>query len=174
MTFNRSLLQRQMTQKQMFRKLSRKGVVAPDKVKHVVLSEESIMVLVRKCEPLTAEQINLLVESIAETNFDSLKLMLFEKQEAYTKCLKLLVEKDSVSTFVTAKMRDRFAWIIQTYFMLEARLGTRTEDTHIRYQFDRFEEEIFASGHVLSRIDSHKAVGLIDCLFKVFTLSRIG
>lgn len=38
--------------------------------------------------------------------------MLYEKQEAYTKCLKLLVERESVSTFVTIKMRDRFAWII--------------------------------------------------------------
>ena len=55
LTFNRSLIQRQMTQKQMYRKLSRKGVQAPDKIKHVVLSEESIMVLVRKCEPLTKE-----------------------------------------------------------------------------------------------------------------------
>lgn len=48
----------------MFRKLSRKGMVAPDKVKHVVLSEESIMTLVRKCEPLTSDQINVLVASI--------------------------------------------------------------------------------------------------------------
>jgi len=94
------------------------------------------MVLVRKCEPLTKDQINVLVESISDTNFDSLKLMLYEKQEAYTKCLKLLVERESVSTFVTAKMRDRFAWIIHTYFMLEARLGSRSENTHNRYQFD--------------------------------------
>ena len=58
LVFNRSLIQRQMTQKQMYRKLSRKGFQAPDKFKHVVLSEESIMVLVRKCEPLGKEQIN--------------------------------------------------------------------------------------------------------------------
>ena len=70
------------------------------------------MVLVRKCEPLSSEYINVLVSSIAETNFDSLKLMLYEKQEAYTKCHKLLVERENVSTFVTIKMRDRFAWII--------------------------------------------------------------
>ena len=91
------------------------------------------MVLVRKCEPLTIDQINMLVEMIAETNFDSLKLMLYEKQEAYTKCLRLLVERESISTFVTAKMQDRFAWVIQTYFMLEQRLGSRTENTHNRY-----------------------------------------
>lgn len=91
------------------------------------------MVLVRKCEPLRPEQINQLVASIAETNFDSLKLMLFEKQEAYTQCLQLLASRESVSTFVTLKMRDRFAWIIQTYFMLESRLGNRNENTHNRY-----------------------------------------
>ena len=124
------------------------------------------MVLVRKCEPLTKEQINLLVDSIAETNFDSLKLMLFEKQEAYTQCLKLLASRESVSTFVTVKMRDRFAWIIQTYFMLESRLITRTENTHNRYQLDNFEKEIFEFAHTLTRINAHKAVGLVDCLFK--------
>mmetsp|Transcript_13434 Transcript_13434/g.18372 ORF Transcript_13434/g.18372 Transcript_13434/m.18372 type:complete len:133 (+) Transcript_13434:1627-2025(+) len=122
LTFNRSLIQRQMTQKQMYRRLSRKGYDAPDKVKHVVLSEESIVCLLRKCEPLTKEQVNVLVESIEHTSFNSLKLMLYEKQEYYDMCLRLLVECESVSNFVTLKMRDRFAWIIQTYFMLEARL----------------------------------------------------
>ena len=105
------------------------------------------------------------MESISETSFDSLKLMLYEKQEAYTKCLKLLVERESISTFVTVKMRDRFAWIIQTFFMLESRLGSRNENTHNRYQLDTFEEEIFTYAHLLTRIDSHKAVGLISCLF---------
>jgi len=108
-----------MTQKQMYRKLSRRGLDAPDKIKHVVLSEESIMALVRKCETLEKEQINELVEAVELTSFDSVKLMLFEKQEYYDKCLRLLVECESVSNFVTVKMRDRFAWILQTYFMLE-------------------------------------------------------
>ena len=106
------------------------------------------------------------MEQIADTNFDSMKLMLFEKQENYTQCLKLLASRESVSTFVTVKMRDRFAWIIQTYFMLESRLGSRTENTHNRYQLDNFEKEIYQFAHTLTRIDAHKAVGLIDCLFK--------
>ena len=42
----------------MYRKLSRKGVCVPDAVKHVVLSEESIMVLFRKCEPMEKGQID--------------------------------------------------------------------------------------------------------------------
>ena len=45
--FNKSLMQRQMTKKQMCRRLSRKGVQAPDKIMHVALSEESIMTLLR-------------------------------------------------------------------------------------------------------------------------------
>ena len=91
--------------------------------------------------------------------------MLYEKQEAYTQCLKLLLERESVSTFVTVKMRDRFAWILETYVMLETRLKSRTENTHNRYQFDLFEQEIFTFAHVLTRIDAHKAVGLVDGLF---------
>lgn len=124
------------------------------------------MALVRKCEPLAKEQINVLVESIEHTSFESVKLMLFEKQEYYDKCLKLLVECESVSNFITVKMRDRFAWIIQTYFMLESRLGKRNENTHDRFQVDQFEKKIFEFAHSLTALDSHKAVGLIDCLFK--------
>ena len=120
----------------MYRRLSRKGIDAPDKVKHVVLSEESIVSLMRKCEPLSKEQVDVLVAAIEHTNFDSLKLMLYEKQECYDMCLRLLVECESVQNFVTLKMRDRFAWIIQTYFMLEQRLGSRNENTHNRFQFD--------------------------------------
>ena len=48
----------------MYRKLSRRGLDAPDKIKHVVLSEESIMALVKKCEPLSKDQINLLVDAV--------------------------------------------------------------------------------------------------------------
>ena len=76
-----------MTKKQMYRRLSRKGVQAPDKIKHVALSEESIMTLLRLSEPINKDQIDRLVEGITETNFDSIKLMLYEKQENYTKCL---------------------------------------------------------------------------------------
>ena len=31
---------------------------------------------------------------------------------------------------------------------------------------DQFESKIFEFSHLLTSIDSHKAVGLIDCLFK--------
>ena len=123
------------------------------------------MTLLLKCEPLDKALIDQLVEVVKITDFDSIKLMLYEKQEAYTKCLKLLVTTESSSSFVSQKMRDRYAWIIDKYFMLEKRLGSRNENTKNRYQFDQFEQEIFSYAPVLTKISPHKAVGLISCLF---------
>ena len=51
------------------------------------------MILVRKCsDNLDENMTQALVESITATNFDSLKLWLYEKQEDYIKCLQLLIE----------------------------------------------------------------------------------
>ena len=80
-------MHRQVTRDQTYRRLSRKGVKAPDKIMHVALSEESIMTLLRLSEPIDKDRIDRLVEGITETNFDSIKLMLYEKQENYTRCL---------------------------------------------------------------------------------------
>ena len=140
--FNKNLLNRQMTNKQLYRKLSRKGFNAPDKVKHIILSEENIMKLLLKCEPLQKEMVDELVEQIKDTDFNSLKLILYEKQEDYIKCLKLLVETESASSFVTIKMQDRFAWILEKFMMLERRIQDRSENTTQRYQFELFEKEI--------------------------------
>ena len=145
--------------------MSRKGIQAPDQYKHVILSEESIINLILKCEPLDKDLVDQLVESIKETNFDSLKLKLYEKQEAYTKCLKLLLETDTSQSFITVKMQDRFQWIVQTHFKLEQRLGSKNENTHNRYQFDLFQQEIFTFAPLLVKIDTHKAVGLVTALF---------
>ena len=58
-----------------------------------MLSEETLMILVRKCsDNLDENMTQALVESITATNFDSLKLWLYEKQEDYIKCLQLLIE----------------------------------------------------------------------------------
>ena len=51
-----------MTNKQLYRKLSRKGFDAPDKLKHIILSEENIMKLLLKCEPLERSMVDELVE----------------------------------------------------------------------------------------------------------------
>lgn len=61
LSFNKNLLGRQMTRKQMYRRLSRRGMEAPDSIKHIVLSEENIMELVEKSEPMSASEIDQLV-----------------------------------------------------------------------------------------------------------------
>ena len=62
LSFNKKLLSHQMTNKQLYNKLSRKGFDAPDKVKHIILSEENIMKLLLKCEPLERSMVDELVE----------------------------------------------------------------------------------------------------------------
>ena len=104
-----------MTKNQVYRKPSQLGV------KHIALSEQSIMTFLRLSEPIDMDKIDRLIIGITETNFDSIKLMLYEKQENYTKCLQLLIESQTISTFCDAKIKDRFSWIIHTYFMLDAR-----------------------------------------------------
>lgn len=73
------MLNRQMTGKQLYRKLSRQGNDAPDHLKHLTLTEENIEQLLRKSEPLDKEEIDTLVEAMEKTQFDSLKLILYEK-----------------------------------------------------------------------------------------------
>ena len=69
-----------------------------------------------------------------KTSFDSLKLILFAKQENYIKCLELLLlQKKDSSAFLTMKMQDGFAFIIDTFFMLQSRIKTLKEDTPQRY-----------------------------------------
>ena len=52
-----------------------------------------------------------------------------------------------------------------THFKLEQRLGSKNENTHNRYQFDLFQSEILTFAPLLSKIDTHKAVGLVSALF---------
>ena len=91
------------------------------------------MKLLLKCEPLERSMVDELVEQIKETNFDSLKLILYEKQEDYIQCLKLLLEHESNSSFVTIKMQDRFAWILEKFMMLENRIKDKNENTNNKY-----------------------------------------
>lgn len=72
-----------MTNKQLFRRLSRKGFDAPDQVKHIILSEENIMRLLERCGDLEAERVDELIDQIKDSGFDSLKLALYERRENY-------------------------------------------------------------------------------------------
>jgi len=63
-----------------------------------------------------------------QTNFDSLKLIFFAKQENYVKCMELLVEHHH-SAFISMKMQDGFAFILEKYFMLQRRIKQPKEET---------------------------------------------
>ena len=80
-------------------KYSRRIQDAPTAMKPFVMCEESLILLVKKSEPLDKASIDKLVEAMEETQFYSLKLSLYEKQEDYLKCLKLLItRKQDVAT----------------------------------------------------------------------------
>ena len=52
LSYNKLMLNRQMSNKALYRKMSRDGNNAPDNMKHVALSEANIEQLLRKSEPL--------------------------------------------------------------------------------------------------------------------------
>jgi hypothetical protein len=112
-------------------KYSRRIQDAPEGMKPFVMCEESLILLFKKSEPLDKASIDKLVEATEETQFYSLKLNLYEKQEDYLKCLKLLItRKQEVATELTnVKMEDGFAWIMEKHIMLHRRLKQRTEES---------------------------------------------
>lgn len=89
-------------------------------MKPFVMCEESLILLIKKSEPLDKANTDKLVEATEDTQFYSLKLNLYEKQEDYIKCLKLLItQKHDLSKELTnVKMEDGFAWIMEKHIML--------------------------------------------------------
>ena len=77
----------------------------------------------------------------------------------------MLLEHQASDEFVTLKMKDGFAWIIEKHVMLERRLKDPKEDTHNRYQFEQFEKEVKSRTYQLVKANPHKTVGLVDALF---------
>lgn len=136
-------------------------------MKSFVMCEESLILLFKKAEPLDKISIEKLVEATEETQFYSLKLNLYEKQEDYVKCLKLLINrKQDVATELTnVKMEDGFAWIMEKHIMLQRRLKQRTEESDNQHTFTLFEREILNCINALVSLDVHKTVGICDGLF---------
>lgn len=64
LSYNKLMLNRQMSNKVLYRKLAREGNNAPDNMKHFALSESNIEQLLRKSEPLEKEKIDTLVEAM--------------------------------------------------------------------------------------------------------------
>ena len=74
------MLNRRMTNKQMFRRQSNAGNHAPDEVKHLVLSETMLIDCVNRCRAILLEErcLNQLLAYVEETNFQLLKLTLYD------------------------------------------------------------------------------------------------
>ena len=136
-------------------------------MKPFVMCEESLILLIKKSEPLDKASIDKLVDATEETQFYCLKLNLYEKQEDYLKCLKLLItRKHDVATELTnVKMEDGFAWIMEKHIMLQRRLKQRTEESVNQHTFSLFEREVINNIDALVCLDVHKTVGLCDGLF---------
>jgi len=104
----------------MYRRLSRAGNKTPDELKHIALSEDMLLQLLEKCKPLLSEQtlINQMLQAAEKTNFVNVKLVLYDINHDYLKCLKLFMKnKDDANNptklAVVTNMGeiDGFMWI---------------------------------------------------------------
>ena len=79
-SFNKDLLLRRMTNKQMYRRLSMAGNHAPDDHKHIVLSEQMLLMLIERCKLHLNEQRRLeqLIKAAERSSFENVKLVLYE------------------------------------------------------------------------------------------------
>jgi hypothetical protein len=84
-SFNKDLIQRRMTNKQMYRRLSNAGNHVPDDIKHVVLSEEMLLMLIERCKPYLSEsrRLDQLIKAAERTSFENVKLVLYETNQDY-------------------------------------------------------------------------------------------
>lgn len=86
--FNRNLLLRSMTRKGRMRQVERaSSFKVQDEQKHVFVAENSLVDLLKLCEPLRAEQIEQLLALTEHTRFNHLRVKLLEKKGDYARCL---------------------------------------------------------------------------------------
>jgi hypothetical protein len=77
----------------MYRRLSKQGIHVNDELKHLVMTERTLLSLVQKCSNLLSTSRNLkpVIEAVKKTDFYNLKLVLHELNQDYLKCLRLFV-----------------------------------------------------------------------------------
>ena len=95
------------------------------------MSEDRLMILIKKAEPLSEVEVKQLCTVAESTSFSIIKLNLYEKQEDYLKCLKLLLTVgETKSDFINGKMEDGFAWIIEKHQYLQRKIKDKGEQTN--------------------------------------------
>ena len=78
-----------MSRSGFFRRGSRSTMArrVPEEVKHFIKSENDLIDLVKKCEPMKDEDLDDLVVLAKDTKFMLLRVYLLEKKEFYVTCL---------------------------------------------------------------------------------------
>lgn len=82
----------------MYRRLSTQGINVNDELKHLVMTERTLLALVDRAKNLLSTSRNLkpVLEAVKKTDFYNLKLVLHELNQDYLKCLKLFVSAKQI------------------------------------------------------------------------------
>jgi hypothetical protein len=116
-----------MTNKLMYRRLSKAGNAAPDDEKHLVLTEEMLLMLVQRARPELADQkcLDQMLEAVERTDFSDVKLILYDLNNDYSKCMRLFMSNERQKPTLSVKTNkgeiDGFEWIQNRYLGLDAR-----------------------------------------------------
>lgn len=168
LSFNKSRIEIQMENNQFYRKLSKVGIKGPDNLKHVQLSEENLLKVVKTVEslgPLPKEMIDKLILAAEETTFERLQLFLYDLNHDYLKCLKLLIASVNLQT-ESSKVEKGFNWITEKHRCLKSRVQDQNEESKDSYELKCFEREVLNQAETLVTLDPGKAVQMCEVMFE--------
>lgn len=138
----------------MYRRLSKSGVTVADDLKHVVVTEQMLLQLIETLRPMLSEDKEKLKELIQEVKdgFLSVRLLLYELDEDYLKCLKLFMRKNDTDSSIKSLVKsqgfaDGFTWIREKHVHLDS-LTARDNKT-AKKQLEHFEKEVLNYGMFL-------------------------
>ena len=176
LSFNKSRIDIQMENNQFYRKLSKVGIKGPDNLKHVQLSEENLLRVVKTVEslgPLSKEMIDTLVLGAEETTFERLQLFLYDLNRDYVKCLKLLIASVNLQNAESVKIEKGFAWITEKHKCLKSRIADQSEESKDSYELKCFEREVLNKAETLVNLDPAKTVQMCEVIFESKHLDMI-
>ena len=155
----------------MYRRLSKSGVTVADDLKHVVVTEQMLLQLIETLRPMLSEDKEKLKELIQEVKdgFLSVRLLLYELDEDYLKCLKLFMRKNDTDSSIKSLVKsqgfaDGFTWIREKHVHLDS-LTARDNKT-AKKQLEHFEKEVLNYGMFLLAQDVVKTIELFEATIK--------
>lgn len=112
-----------------------------------------------------------LLEAAERTTFDNVKLVLYESNHDYLKCLKLFMknradsEKPKLNALSTNGITDGFGWVEEKHKKLEEKVKD-LKDKASQVQLKNFENEVLSQVLFLARFSTAKTIKLCDAIFK--------